>query len=325
MNEGIVLKINNSSVIVLTADGRYLKCKRQLSSYTIGQEIQFPNQAIIVNKKINSYLPKLVPVMIASVLIFMSFLLVDWNKKRVLAAGYITVDSKAKISLIIDKQLNVIEIKALNGQGKKIVNKMDDWKQESLHLVMDDLMIELKKNEVVQPNEKINLSGTMEKKYKNEQRKLNKKLEDIQKKNPMIKLKKSDKKVQSEQNKPRKMDEYNKNNKNKKETDDFIKSKNEHIDKHQHKNKSKSSLNSQHEEYKQTELVFKETNSNDKKTDKENRKTQTNNNSHLKNSNENHYPKHNKSSDNRKDDDKRHEENEKKSKNKNKNKNHKKD
>ena len=303
MNKGIVLKIKNSSVVVLTSDGRYLKCKRQLSSYMIGQEIQFPNQAIIVNKKVKSFLPKLVPVMIASVLIFMTFLLVDWNKKRVMAAGYITVESKAKISLIVDKQLNVINIKALNGQGKDIVKKMDDWKQESLQLVMDDLIVELKKNEVILANEKINISGSMEKKYKNEQIKLNKKLEDIQKKNPIIKLKNSDEKEQSDQNKHRKMDEYNKIDENKKETDDVITSKDAHVEEHEQKNKSKSSLIRQNEEYKESQLAYKETNQNEQKNDKENRKKQTNIHNHQINSNENHYPKHNKSNDHRKNDD----------------------
>jgi Anti-sigma factor N-terminus len=183
MNKGIVLKINSHSVIVLTPDGEYLKCKRLLSSYTIGEEIQFPNYAVIVNNKVKKFMPKLVPVMIASALILMSFVLVDFNKKRVLAAGYVNIESKAKVSLILDKHLKVIALKAKNDQGEKIIAELKDWEKESVKDVAEKLMVELEENEIIQHDEKVTISGSMDKKFSNEQKKLRKEIDHIKQSN----------------------------------------------------------------------------------------------------------------------------------------------
>lgn len=183
MNKGIVLKINSHSVILLTPDGEYLKCKRLLSSYTIGEEIQFPSYAVIVNNKVKTFMPKLVPVMIASALIFMSFVLVDFNKKRALAAGYVNIESKAKVSLILDKQLKVIALKAQNDQGEKIIAELKDWKKEPVRDVTEKLMLELEENKIIQHDEKVSISGSMDKKFSNEQKKLRKEIDHIKQSN----------------------------------------------------------------------------------------------------------------------------------------------
>jgi Anti-sigma factor N-terminus len=237
MNNGIVLKINRSSVIVLTADGEYLKCKRLLSSYSIGQEIQFPNHAVIVNKQIKDFVPKLVPVTVACVLIFMSFIIVDWNKRSVLAAGVVKVNSQAKLSIVLNTQLKVIDLKAHNEQGKKVINKMDNWKQESLDLVMDELIVEMEKNEVILPDEKITLTGNMEKKYKDKQVKLNKKLNSLQRSNSKINLNKpvehNDQQKQEELKNEKATEQHSNKQKDKKEnskTDSSIKKNNNQKD-----------------------------------------------------------------------------------------------
>ncbi|MFF2877390.1 anti-sigma factor domain-containing protein [Gottfriedia sp. NPDC057991] len=189
MNNGIVLKVNRSSVVVLTANGEYLKCKKLLSSYSIGEEIQFPSNAIILNNnKMKISIPKMIPVVIACGLILFSFTFINLNKEEALAAGRVTIDSEAKLSLILDKQLNVIDLKAHNEQGKKVINNMENWKQEPLNLVMDDLVGEMKKSKVIEPDEKIKLTGEMRKKFENKQSELNHELKDIQDSNNHINI-----------------------------------------------------------------------------------------------------------------------------------------
>lgn len=180
MNNGIVLKVNHSSVVVLTANGEYLKCKKLLSSYSIGEEIQFPNNAIILNKKMKLSIPKLIPVIIASGLILISFIFVNFNNNEALAAGKVTFDSQAKVSLILDKQLKVIALKGHNEQGKQVIDKMDNWKNEPLNLVMDDLVDEMEKSKVIEPDEAIKLTGKMSKEFENKQSELNHELMDFQ-------------------------------------------------------------------------------------------------------------------------------------------------
>ncbi|PGS55277.1 anti-sigma factor domain-containing protein [Bacillus sp. AFS041924] len=191
MNNGIVLKVHRTYVVVLTANGEYLKCKKLLSSYSIGEEIQFPNHAIILNNRVKINIPKLVPVVIASALILMSFLFENWNDKKALAAGKVSIDSEAKVSLVLDKQLNVISLEGHNEQGKKVVDKMDNWKQEPLQTVMNDLVNEMEKSKVIQPDETIKLTGKMKQKFKNKQIELNSELKDIQESNNHINIPKS--------------------------------------------------------------------------------------------------------------------------------------
>lgn len=188
MNNGIVLKVNHSSVVVLTANGEYLKCKKLLSSYSIGEEIQFPNNAIILNNKLKISIPKLIPVIIASGLILFSFIFVNLNNKEALAAGKVTINSEAKLSLTLDKHLRVIALKGHNEQGKKVIDKLDNWKQVPLNTVMDDLVGEMEKSKVIQPDEKIKLTGEMKEKFKSKQSELNHELKDIQKSNNQINI-----------------------------------------------------------------------------------------------------------------------------------------
>ncbi|MFF3021929.1 anti-sigma factor domain-containing protein [Gottfriedia sp. NPDC057948] len=181
MNNGIVLKVNRSSVVVLTANGEYLKCKKLLSSYSVGEEIQFPSNAIILNKKVKISIPKLIPVVIACGLILFSFTFVNLNDEEAFAeAGKVRIDSEAKVSLTLDKQLKVISLKGHNEQGKKVIDKMDNWQHKSLNSVMNDIVGEMEKSKVIEPDEKIKLTGKMNKEFKDKQSELNHELKDIQ-------------------------------------------------------------------------------------------------------------------------------------------------
>ncbi|MEH7610231.1 anti-sigma factor domain-containing protein [Gottfriedia acidiceleris] len=189
MNNGIVLKVNRSSVVVLTANGEYLKCKKLLSSYSVGEEIQFPSNAIILNKKVKISIPKLIPVVIACGLILFSFTFVNMNDEEAFAeAGKVRIDSEAKVSLTLDKQLKVISLKGHNEQGKKVIDKMDNWKHKSLNSVMNDIVGEMEKSKVIEPDEKIKLTGKMNKEFKDKQSELNHELKDIQDSNNHINI-----------------------------------------------------------------------------------------------------------------------------------------
>ncbi|PGM59213.1 anti-sigma factor domain-containing protein [Bacillus sp. AFS053548] len=238
MNNGIVLKVNHSSVVVLTANGEYLKCKKILSSYSIGEEIQFPNNAIILNKKMKLSIPKLIPVVIASGLILFSFIFVNLNNNEALAAGKVTIDSEAKVSLILDKQLKVIALKGHNEQGKQLIDKMDNWKNEPLHLVMDDLVDEMEKSKVIEPDETIKLTGEMRKEFENKQSELNHELKDIQDTNNHINIPYS-----KELDQPKVKTQNQSQNQNKQEKS-FNSNSTTKVTKGETNNKNKSSLKS---------------------------------------------------------------------------------
>jgi len=189
MNNGIVLKVNRSSVVVLTANGEYLKCKKLLSSYSVGEEIQFPSNAIILNNKMKISIPKLIPVVIACGLILFSFTFLNLNHEEAFAAaGKVKIDSEAKVSLILDKQLKVIGLKGHNEQGKKVIDNMDNWKHKPLNSVMNDIVGEMEKSKVIEPDETIKLTGKMKKEFKDKQSELNHELKDIQESNNHINI-----------------------------------------------------------------------------------------------------------------------------------------
>lgn len=279
MNKGIVLKINHSSVVVLTPDGQYIKCKKQSSSLEIGQEIQFPDHAIIGNKKPVNILPKLVPVMVACALLCFSFFFIDFNKEKALAAGYVNVDSGAKVSLIVNKHMHVIGVKALNDEGKKVVASMDEWKKEPLKTVMNDVISKMDDKDNGQPNKEIILTGTMKNKYKSKQQKLNRQLEELKQNNSDIKVQNDNHSKKDEEKNDGQPNQLNNVTVPSKESNDKKNKKNEDQSKSQKSN---------HEDMKNNKIEHHEKDHNDHNKNNDKKNTSYNNsNQNVKNEDNN--------------------------------------
>ncbi|MGF9965113.1 anti-sigma factor domain-containing protein [Bacillus rhizoplanae] len=150
MNKGIVMDIQKHSVVVLTPDGEFITFKRKAHSYMIGQEVSFNEQEQRVPRfSIPSFLKP------ASLLVacFLCVFLFFYNQPEEKALAYVSVDINPSLEASVTKDLRVIELRACNDDGKRILKEMKRWKNQSLQDVVRTI-IKLSKEDGYLTNDK---------------------------------------------------------------------------------------------------------------------------------------------------------------------------
>lgn len=133
MNKGIVMDVKKHSVVVLTPDGEFITFKRKSHSYMIGEEISFNEQEQSVPRfSIPSFLKP------ASLLVacFLCVFLFFYNQPEEKALAYVSVDINPSLEASVTKDLRVIDLRACNDDGKRILKEMKRWKNEPLQDVV---------------------------------------------------------------------------------------------------------------------------------------------------------------------------------------------
>ncbi|WP_314110240.1 anti-sigma factor domain-containing protein [Bacillus pseudomycoides] len=133
MNKGIVMDIKKHSVVVLTPDGEFITFKRKSHSYMIGEEISFNEQEQRVPRfSIPSFLKP------ASLLVacFLCVFLFFYNQPEEKAFAYVSIDINPSLEASVTKDLRVIDLRACNDDGKRILKEMKRWKNEPLQDVV---------------------------------------------------------------------------------------------------------------------------------------------------------------------------------------------
>ncbi|AIK36224.1 anti-sigma factor family protein [Bacillus pseudomycoides] len=133
MNKGIVMDIKKHSVVVLTPDGEFITFKRKSHSYMIGEEISFNEQEQRIPRfSIPSFLKP------ASLLVacFLCVFLFFYNQPEEKALAYVSIDINPSLEASVTKDLRVIDLRACNDDGKRILKEMKRWKNEPLQDVV---------------------------------------------------------------------------------------------------------------------------------------------------------------------------------------------
>ncbi|PEK27320.1 hypothetical protein CN693_07730 [Bacillus pseudomycoides] len=137
MNKGIVMDIKKHSVVVLTSDGEFITFKRKSHSYMIGEEISFNEQEQRVPRfSIPSFLKP------ASLLVacFLCVFLFFYNQPEEKAFAYVSIDINPSLEASVTKDLRVIDLRACNDDGKRILKEMKRWKNELLQDVVHTIV-----------------------------------------------------------------------------------------------------------------------------------------------------------------------------------------
>ncbi|WIY63527.1 anti-sigma factor domain-containing protein [Bacillus arachidis] len=133
MNKGIVMDIKKRSVVVLTPDGEFITFKRKSHSYMIGEEISFNEQEQRVPRfSIPSFL-KPVSLLVACFLCVFLFFYYQPEEK---AFAYVSIDINPSLEASVTKDLRVIDLRACNDDGKRILKEMKRWKNKPLQDVV---------------------------------------------------------------------------------------------------------------------------------------------------------------------------------------------
>ncbi|WP_283751089.1 anti-sigma factor domain-containing protein, partial [Bacillus cereus] len=133
MNKGIVMDIKKHSVVVLTPNGEFITFKRKVHSYMIGEEISFNKQEQRAPRySIPSFLKP------ASLLVtcFLCVLLFFYNQPEEKVFAYVSVDINPSLEVSVTKDLRVIDLRACNDDGRRILKEMKRWENKDLQDVI---------------------------------------------------------------------------------------------------------------------------------------------------------------------------------------------
>ncbi|MED0965728.1 anti-sigma factor domain-containing protein [Bacillus paramycoides] len=133
MNKGIVMDIKKHSVVVLTPNGEFISFKRKAHSYMIGEEISFNEQE---QRAPHFSIPSFLKPASLLVACFLCVLLFFYNQPEEKVFAYVSVDINPSLEVSVTKDLRVIDLRACNDDGRRILNEMKRWENKHLQDVI---------------------------------------------------------------------------------------------------------------------------------------------------------------------------------------------
>ncbi|WP_319802151.1 anti-sigma factor domain-containing protein [Bacillus thuringiensis] len=133
MNKGIVMDIKKHSVVVLTPNGEFITFKRKAHPYMIGEEILFNNQEQRAPRFSMPPFLKPTTVIVAG---FLCVLLFFYNQPEEKVFAYVSVDINPSLEASVTEDLRVIDLRACNDDGRRILKEMKGWENKYLQDVI---------------------------------------------------------------------------------------------------------------------------------------------------------------------------------------------
>ena len=185
MKKGIVLSVTKRHITLLTPEGEFVRRNRDNGVYEIGDEVtiipverMFP----ISSKKI-----AVIGTFASACLLFFSIIAVQPSTH---VSAYMTIDVNPSVEIGVDDDLDVIELKGLNDEGKRVVKELDVWEDKELSTVTENIVAKTKELGYLKGStQKIVVSTTMIEKNKKVNQQLNKELQHMSEQWPINRTK----------------------------------------------------------------------------------------------------------------------------------------
>lgn len=146
MKKGIVLEMNERFLTLLTPEGEFLKVKKTIGSYEVGEEITIPAHRNIWSEILeflrNIRFKSIAAVSVACILAL--FFFIPNHEEDVYA--YMSIDINPSIELGVNEDLKVVEMTSYNEKGKEIINGLKDWKMQDMKDVTNTIIESMKSN-----------------------------------------------------------------------------------------------------------------------------------------------------------------------------------
>jgi len=133
MNKGIVMDIKKHNVVVLTPNGEFIMFKRKAHSYMIGEEISFDEEE---QRSPRFTMPPFLKPASIFVTCFLCVLLFFYNQPEEKAFAYVSVDINPSLEASVTKDLRVIDLRACNDDGRRILKELKQWENKQLQDVI---------------------------------------------------------------------------------------------------------------------------------------------------------------------------------------------
>lgn len=149
MNKGVVMEIAARHLVVLTADGQFLKLRRRSEHYDIGDEISLSEPSVKRwQKSASQWAAASIAAMLIGVLALWSGVSLWGNNPSI--AAYVNVDINPSMEFAVDGEQKVIEARGLNLEGIRIVKDLDFENKPLVHVIVQ-LMTLVDKEQYLSP------------------------------------------------------------------------------------------------------------------------------------------------------------------------------
>ncbi|EJS14195.1 anti-sigma-I factor RsgI family protein [Bacillus mycoides] len=156
MNKGIVMDIKKHNVVVLTPNGEFITFKRKVHSYMIGEEISFNEQEQRAPRFSMPPFLKPTTVIVAG---FLCVLLFFYNQPEEKVFAYVSVDINPSLEASVTEDLRVIDLRACNDDGRRILKEMKGWENKHLQDVIRTIIKQSQKDKYLTNDKQVMLTA----------------------------------------------------------------------------------------------------------------------------------------------------------------------
>ncbi|PDZ70321.1 hypothetical protein CON30_00990 [Bacillus cereus] len=156
MNKGIVMDIKKHNVVVLTPNGEFITCKRKAHPYMIGEEISFNKQEQRAPRFSIPPFLKPTTVIVAG---FLCVLLFFYNQSEEKVFAYVSVDINPSLEASVTEDLRVIDLRACNDDGRRILQEMKGWENKYLQDVIRTIIKQSQEDKYLTNDKKVMLTA----------------------------------------------------------------------------------------------------------------------------------------------------------------------
>jgi hypothetical protein len=160
MNRGIIMEIDNSEIVLMTAEGRFTKIPLAQRSCQIGEEIYFTEVRPYRRK------PWIIASSFVAVAAAMLLLLFNLSPGSVVVANkdivaYVSIDINPSVEMGIDENNIVLEIRGVNADGVELIKNIA-YAGKDVATLTEDLLQEAEKKYLSKGEGDIIISSTMQ-------------------------------------------------------------------------------------------------------------------------------------------------------------------
>ncbi|WP_277929789.1 anti-sigma factor domain-containing protein, partial [Bacillus cereus group sp. BfR-BA-01379] len=156
MNKGIVMDIKKHNVVVLTPNGEFITFKRKTHPYMIGEEISFNKQEQRAPRFSIPPFLKPTTVIVAG---FLCVLLFFYNQPEEKVFAYVSVDINPSLEASVTEDLRVIDLRACNDDGRRILKEMKGWENKHLQDVIRTIIKQSQEDKYLTNDKKVMLTA----------------------------------------------------------------------------------------------------------------------------------------------------------------------
>ncbi|PER33435.1 hypothetical protein CN490_00800 [Bacillus cereus] len=156
MNKGIVMDIKKHNVVVLTPNGEFITFKRKAHPYMIGEEISFNKQEQRAPRFSIPPFLKPTTVIVAG---FLCVLLFFYNQPEEKVFAYVSVDINPSLEASVTEDLRVIDLRACNDDGRRILQEMKGWENKYLQDVIRTIIKQSQEDKYLTNDKKVMLTA----------------------------------------------------------------------------------------------------------------------------------------------------------------------